>query len=109
MNKLINVNNYLKELKKRAKTSRVYYKYQLQGLEISEILQDKKHKSLYIKLAKEIDGEKLLQIAKTITENKRIKNKGAYFMWKLKNEGLFKKLTKKQKEKKRKKSKRKQK
>jgi len=109
MNQLLQPSEYLKELKKRAKTSRVYYKYQFQGLEIAEILQDKKHKSLYIKLAKEIDGEKLLQIAKTIAENKRIKNKGAYFMWKLKNEGLLKKLTPKQKEKKRKKSKRKQK
>ncbi len=72
--------NYLKELKKRAAESRVYKKYQLFGLEIASLLGDEKHKSLYIKLAKENNPEKLLGIAKKISENKNVKNKGAYFM-----------------------------
>lgn len=72
--------NYLKKLQKRARESKVYRKYQLVGLEIAEFLEDEKHKSLYIKLAKENDPEKLLGIAKEISRNKNIKNKGAYFM-----------------------------
>lgn len=73
-------NNYLKELKKRGKESRVYRRYQLDGLEIAQILRDEKHKSLYIKLAKERGGQKLRELAKRIAEDKNVKNKGAYFM-----------------------------
>jgi hypothetical protein len=72
--------NYLKELKRRAKESRVYKKYQLIGLEIAKLLDDEKHKSLYIKLAKERGTELLLGLAKEIAERANIKNKGAYFM-----------------------------
>jgi hypothetical protein len=71
---------YLKKLAERSKTSHVYRKFQLTGLEIAEILQDEKHKALYIKLAKELDGHRLVQIAKDIAERKNVKNKGAYFM-----------------------------
>lgn len=74
------MNDYFEELKKRAKESHVYRKYQLFGLEIAEILEDKKHKSLYIKLAKENNPEALLSLAKTIAQNKNIANRGAYFM-----------------------------
>ena len=77
-------NNYLKELKKRGKESRVYRGYQLDGLEIARILGDETHKSLYIKLAKEHGGQKLREHAKTIAGNKNVKNKGAYFMATLK-------------------------
>lgn len=71
---------YLKELRRRGKESRVYRKYQLFGLEISQILKDGKHKSLYIKLAKERSGERLLRLAKEVAEKKNIRNRGAYFM-----------------------------
>ncbi len=71
---------YLTELKKRGKESRVYRRYQLDGLEIAQILKDETHKSLYIKLAKERGGQKLRELAKMIAENKNVKNKGAYFM-----------------------------
>jgi len=78
--------DYLKELQKRGGESKVYKKHQLVGLEIAEFLKDDKHKSLYIKLAKENDPERLLGIAKEISQNKNVKNKGAYFMkiWKTK-------------------------
>jgi len=72
--------NYLKILKERGKQSRVYKKYQLTGLMIAEILHDDKHKALYIKLAKERNQNKLLELAKGIAERPNIKNKGAYFM-----------------------------
>jgi hypothetical protein len=68
------------ELKRRAKDSHVYRKYQLFGLEISQILNDEKHKALYIKLAKERNAERLLQLAKEVAEKKDVKNRGAYFM-----------------------------
>jgi hypothetical protein len=81
--------DYLDELRKRARESRVYSKHQLVGLEIAQILCDEEHKSLYIKLAKEHDSDKLLRLAKSIAERKNIKNKGAYFM-KLLYDGDFK-------------------
>lgn len=71
---------YLETLKKRRAQSRVYLEHQLTGLEIARILNDESHKSLYIKLAKDLNNEKLLGLAKTIAENHRIRNKGAYFM-----------------------------
>jgi hypothetical protein len=71
---------YFDELDKRAKKSRVSRPYQLIGLEIADILGDRKHKALYIKLAKERDPEKLLQLAKSVAERKNVSNKGAYFM-----------------------------
>lgn len=71
---------YLDIIKERAKTSRVYKKYQLTGLLIAQLLNDEKHKSLYIKLAKKHNSDDLLRIAKEVVERKRIKNKGAYFM-----------------------------
>ncbi len=78
---MTNASNYLKELKKRAGASRVYKKYQLDGLEIADLLNDRTHKALYIRLAKERgDASELRHIAGTIAENSRIKNKGAYFM-----------------------------
>lgn len=74
------VADYLKLIRKRAKESRVYKKYQLAGLEIAEVLKDSKNKSLYIKLAKEGNPDDLLRLAKEVAYRKNVKNKGAYFM-----------------------------
>jgi hypothetical protein len=71
---------YVDELKRRGKESHVYKKYQLIGLEISQILSDEKHKALYIKLAKEADADMLMRLAKDVAERANVKNKGAYFM-----------------------------
>ncbi|MEK7553618.1 MAG: hypothetical protein AAB504_02985 [Patescibacteria group bacterium] len=72
--------DYLQTLKERSKKSHVYKSYQFVGLMISQILNDEKHKSLYIKLAKEHSGDHLLTIAKDVSERKNITNKGGYFM-----------------------------
>ncbi len=80
--------DYLEELRERGKTSRVYREYQLAGLLVAEILNDEGHKSLYIKLAREYGTEKMLQLAKSVAERKRVKNKGAYFMKMLEIENL---------------------
>jgi len=74
------IRDYLKTIGERARKSRVYAKHQLIGLLLAEILEDEKHKSLYMKMAKKYREEELLGLAKTIAENKKIKNKGAYFM-----------------------------
>ncbi|OGY65983.1 MAG: hypothetical protein A3A16_01180 [Candidatus Harrisonbacteria bacterium RIFCSPLOWO2_01_FULL_44_18] len=67
-------------MRERSKKSRVHQPHQLIGLEIAAILEDPRHKALYIKLAKNYDGHKLIQLAKQVAEKKDIKNKGAYFM-----------------------------
>ena len=72
--------DYLEELKKRKKESKVYTEHQLIGLLVAEILEDEEHKSLYIKLAKEHDIDRLLRLAKSVAERKNVENKGAYFM-----------------------------
>lgn len=71
---------YFERLKKRAKKSRVFHRYQQVGLEIAEILGDREHKTLYIKLAKQGDPDRLLELAKTVAEKPGIKSRGAYFM-----------------------------
>jgi hypothetical protein len=71
---------YLKKLRERGKESHVYRKYQLIGLEVAQILSDEKHKSLYIKLAKEHGADQLMRLAKDVAERRGIRNKGAYFM-----------------------------
>ena len=83
-------NEYMDELKKRSRESRVYKEYQLMGLLIAEALEDEKHKSLYIKLAKEHDGDELLKIAKDVAERANIENKGAYFMKILESKKILK-------------------
>ncbi len=82
---------YLKELSRRALESRAYESHQLTGLEIANILEDWEHKSLYIKLAKKHGESEMLRLAKTVAENKEIRNRGAYFMRVLKNQNSGKK------------------
>ncbi len=74
------MDDYIEELKRRRKESRVYSEHQLVGLLVAEVLEDEEHKSLYIKLAREHDSDKLLKLAKSVAERKNVKNKGAYFM-----------------------------
>jgi len=72
---------YMDKVRTRRKTSsRVSRPYQLLGLEIADLLEDRKHKALYIKLAKEKNPIELLRLAKEVQEQKTIINKGAYFM-----------------------------
>ncbi|MST03945.1 MAG: hypothetical protein EXS49_00020 [Candidatus Pacebacteria bacterium] len=77
---LLDKDKYLTEIKTKSKKSKVYKDYQMTGLLIAEILRDQKYKSLYIKLAKMHNKEKLLGLAKSVAENKNVMNMGAYFM-----------------------------
>lgn len=57
--------------------------FQLFGIKLAEDLDDYKHKSLYIKLAKTVHRS-ILEKALTFAIDSNAKNKGALFMWKLK-------------------------
>ena len=56
--------------------------FQTFGLRLAEELDDYKHKSLYIKLAKTVDRA-ILEKALAFCVDSKAKNKGALFMWKL--------------------------
>lgn len=57
--------------------------FQTFGIHLAEELDDYKHKSLYIKLAK-TTNRSLLEKALSFACDSQAKNKGALFMWKLK-------------------------
>lgn len=57
--------------------------FQSFGIHLAESLDDYKHKSLYIKLAK-TQHRSILEKALSFTIDSNAKNKGALFMWKLK-------------------------
>ncbi len=78
--KKVSAGKFIAALKERGRRSRVYKRFQLVGLEIAMHLADEKHKSLYIKMAKVGDADALLALARRVGDNRRIKNKGAYFM-----------------------------
>lgn len=73
-------NKYIANLKKRSEGSGVHHSHQFLGLEIATLLKDYKHKSLYIKMAKEYDGAELLALAKDVARRADVENSGAYFM-----------------------------
>lgn len=69
--------------------------FQTYGVHLSEKLEDSRHKSLYIKLAKTIPRPVLEQALRFVSDAKA-KNKGALFMWKLREMGMIgKKVEKK--------------
>ncbi len=57
--------------------------FQTFGIHLAESLDDYKHKSLYIKLSK-TTPRAILEKALSFCIDSRAKNKGALFMWKLK-------------------------
>ena len=58
--------------------------FQDYGYRLAKELNDEKHKSLYIKLAKEVD-RKLLEEAKIFVKDAReVRSKAKLFMWRLK-------------------------
>lgn len=57
--------------------------FQSFGIYLAEELDDYKHKSLYIKLAKTVHRS-ILEKALSFAVDSKARNKGALFMWKLK-------------------------
>ena len=58
---------------------------------IAELLDDEKHKGLYMRISKTINNQRLLEIAKSVAEKTKVERKGAYFMKIIKESGLLKK------------------
>ncbi len=63
--------------------------FQAFGCHLAEKLGDEKHKSLYIKLAK-TQPRPVLEEALRFVVDSHARNKGALFMWKLKELGVLK-------------------
>lgn len=69
-----------------SKTARknISQEYQDYGIRLSQTLNDEKHKSLYIKLAKEKPRNHLEKAKEFVLDYYGAKNKARIFMWKLK-------------------------
>lgn len=63
--------------------------FQAFGVHLSQKLEDPRHKSLYIKLAKTIPRPVLEEALRFVVDS-NAKRKGALFMWKLKEMGILK-------------------
>jgi len=59
--------------------------FQDYGLRLAKELNDEKHKSLYIKLAKETPRHLLEQAKAFVKDARNVKSKARLFMWKLKD------------------------
>lgn len=59
--------------------------FQDYGYRLAKELDDEKHKSLYIKLAKEVDRKLLEEARIFVKDTDNVRSKGRLFMWKLKD------------------------
>lgn len=77
-----NIGSILKNFKP-AEDKYISREFQSFGIYLSEELDDYKHRGLYIRLAKTIHRS-ILERALSFVSDSNAKNKGALFMWKLK-------------------------
>jgi hypothetical protein len=66
------------------KTNKIRYEFQAYGQRLAQDLQDLAKETLYMKLAKEVDRTLLEQAREHVLGSKRVRNRGALFMYKLK-------------------------
>lgn len=87
--------SYVKVLAARKKTSSPISRgYQVTGLMIADLLRDRAHKHIYLRLAREYDGSDLLGLAKNVADREGITNYGAYFMRRFQQlKGTFRKTS----------------
>lgn len=84
------LNQIIAETKHKDRPKNITHEFQMYGVYLAESLNDTKHYSLYIKLAKEID-RKILEETLNFTKGYYgAKSKAKIFMWKLQE---LKKLT----------------
>lgn len=80
----INLQQIIDDINKRR--NRVRYQFQEIALMLAEKLKDPKHKSLYMKLAKNEEQELLMDAMNHVLASQNVSgNLGALFMWKLKD------------------------
>jgi len=78
------IGDLLKDYKESDEDKYISREFQKYGYNLAEELGDLKHKSLYIKLAKETPRGFLETARSYIKDAKDVENRGALFMWKLK-------------------------
>ena len=66
------------------KTNRLRYEFQAYGQRLAQELQDLAKETLYMKLAKEVDRTLLEQAREYVIGSEGVRNRGALFMYKLK-------------------------
>ena len=77
------ISKIIGETKFKDRPKNIAHEFQMYGIYLAESLQDTKHYSLYIKMAKEID-RKILEEALNFTKGYySAKSKAKIFMWKL--------------------------
>ena len=69
--------------RKMTRDYRCSHEFQAFGNRLAEELGDRKHRSLYIKLAKTEDRNLLEEARVSVVESKKATTKGRLFMWKL--------------------------
>ncbi len=69
--------------RKMVRDYRCSHEFQAYGNRLAEELNDKKHRTLYIKLAKNEDRNLLEEARVSVLESKKATTKGRLFMWKL--------------------------
>lgn len=69
--------------KKMSRDYRCSHEFQAYGNKLAEDLGDKKHRALYIKLAKTEDRNLLEEARESVLSSKNATTKGRLFMWKL--------------------------
>lgn len=78
------LNRIISRVGKKKDSTRVSKEFQDFGIRLAEELQDLKHKSLYIKLAKEKPRKALEEALSWVLDYPSGQSKGRLFMWKLK-------------------------
>lgn len=77
------LNQIIAETKHKDRPKNIAHEFQMYGVFLAESLNDTKHYSLYIKLAKEVD-RKILEEALNFTKGyTSAKSRARVFMWKL--------------------------
>lgn len=65
---------------RRTRSSPISRDYQFTGLMLADVLRDRTHKQIYLKLAREYDSGDLIRLAKDVAGREGVVNRGAYFM-----------------------------
>ena len=78
------ISKVLEEIKYKDRPKNISQEFQMYGVFLAETLDDTKHYSLYIKLAKELPRGLLEEALNYTKDYYNARNKGKIFMWRLK-------------------------
>ncbi len=79
-----NIKNIIIKTQDAKRAKNISQEFQLFGVYVADCLDDQKHYSLYIKLAKTYDRHLLEEALSFVKGASSVKSKGKLFMWKLK-------------------------